>query len=214
MPATARADRSARISSARGAGPRRAGRRKPAASQNREALIGDFLAICALDPSVELVRPAVAPAIFPVGEEEIEHLPDFEVVRDGEAYFVDVVADVDLIHHPLGTALIGGAVSIDGRPLVVETGSSLAAEPRRTTVRLVSACRNVVVSAGDRVRILHHLDECGVAPLVEVAGAAHNALDGVAAVLALAVEGLVAVDIERPIVPEAPVRRRRAGPTS
>jgi hypothetical protein len=36
----------------------------------------------------------------------------------------------------------------------------------------------------------------------------------VAAVLALAVEGLVAVDIERPIVPEAPVRRRRAGPTS
>jgi hypothetical protein len=42
-----------------------------------------------------------------------------------------------------------------------------------------------------------------------VAGAAHNALDGVAAVLALAMEGLVAVDIDRPIVPETPVRRRK-----
>ena len=35
-----------------------------------------------------------------------------------------------------------------------------------------------------------------------------NAQDGVAAVLALAVEGLVAVDISRPILPETPVRRR------
>jgi hypothetical protein len=209
MPAIARADRSTRISAARGAGPRRAGRRKPAASQNRGALIADFLAICDLDPAVELVRPVTAPAIFPVGDEAMEHLPDFEVVRDGEAYFVDVVADTDLIHHPLGPALILGALAEDGRRLVVETGSSLTAEPRRTTVRLIAACRNVVVSAGDRVRILHHLDECGTAPLVEVAGAAHNALDGVAAVLALAMEGLVAVDIDRPIVPETPVRRRK-----
>ncbi|KAA2237008.1 hypothetical protein [Salinarimonas soli] len=212
MPSIARADRSARISAARVAGPRRSGRRKAAPAQSRNALLADFLAVCELDPAVELVRPAAGPVIFPVGDEEIEHLPDFELVRDGEAFLVDVVADADLIHHPLGPALIGGAVALDGRALHVETGSSLAAEPRRTTVRLVAACRHVTVSAGDRVRILHHLDECGVAPLVEVAGAAHNALDGVAAVLALAVEGLVSLDIDRPIVPETPVRRRKSPP--
>jgi hypothetical protein len=36
-----------------------------------------------------------------------------------------------------------------------------------------------------------------------------NASDGVAAVLALACEGLIAVDITRPILPETQVRRRR-----
>lgn len=209
MPSIARADRSARLSPARGAGSRRSGRRKPAPAQGRAALLADFLAICDLDPSIEAVRPAPEPATFAVGDDFVEHRADFEIVRDGEAILVDVVADVDLIHHPLGPALILGAVAVDGRSLQVETGSSLAAEPRRTTVRLIGACRHVLVSAGDRVRILHHLDECGVAPLVEVAGAAQNALDGVAAVLALAVEGLVAVDIDRPIVPETPVRRRR-----
>ena len=45
--------------------------------------------------------------------------------------------------------------------------------------------------------------------LVDCAGAAMNAADGVAAVLALACEGLIAVDIARPILPETQVRRRR-----
>ena len=36
-----------------------------------------------------------------------------------------------------------------------------------------------------------------------------NTRDGVAAVLSLACEGLVAVDISRPILPETPVRRRK-----
>jgi hypothetical protein len=35
-----------------------------------------------------------------------------------------------------------------------------------------------------------------------------NTQDGVAAVLALACEGLIAVDISRPILPETQVRRR------
>jgi len=85
----------------------------------------------------------------------------------------------------------------------------LRAEPRFTTVRLIQACRRTFVSAGDRVRILHHLDECGTARLVEAASVAQNAADGVAAVLALACEGLVSVDISRPILPETPVKRRR-----
>jgi hypothetical protein len=45
--------------------------------------------------------------------------------------------------------------------------------------------------------------------LVDCAGAAMNTADGVAAVLALACEGLVAVDINQPIMPETPVRRRK-----
>ena len=65
------------------------------------------------------------------------------------------------------------------------------------------------MTAGDRVRILHQLDENGAMRLVDCAGAAMNTTDGVAAVLALACEGLVAVDISRPILPETQVRRRK-----
>jgi hypothetical protein len=66
------------------------------------------------------------------------------------------------------------------------------------------------VTAGDRVRILHQLDECGAMRLVDCAGTVMNTRDGVAAVLALACEGLVAVDINGMILPETQVRRRKA----
>jgi hypothetical protein len=65
------------------------------------------------------------------------------------------------------------------------------------------------VTAGDRVRILHQLDENGAMRLVDCASAVMNTVDGVAAVLALACEGLIAVDIGWPILPETQVRRRR-----
>jgi hypothetical protein len=45
--------------------------------------------------------------------------------------------------------------------------------------------------------------------LVDCASDVMNTQDGVAAVLALACEGLIAVDISRPILPETQVRRRR-----
>ena len=97
----------------------------------------------------------------------------------------------------------------DGRRFSFETVASIRAEPRYATLKLVLACRHTSVSAGDRVRVLHHLDECGSASLVECAGAVLNTQDGVAAVLALAVEGLVAVDINGPLLPETALRRRR-----
>jgi hypothetical protein len=65
------------------------------------------------------------------------------------------------------------------------------------------------VTAGDRVRILHQLDECGTMRLVDCAGGVMSTRDGVAAVLALACEGLIAVDVSRPILPETQVRRRK-----
>jgi hypothetical protein len=171
--------------------------------------VTDFLAMAALDPEVEAVRAPAVAATFVVGPFELEHVADFELTRDGETVLVDVATDAELARHPLRTALVAGPVqATDGRLFTVETARTLRAEPRFSTVRLIGSCRRVPVSAGDRVRILHHLDEAGTAPLVEVAGAA-QAFDGVAAVLALACEGLVTVEIDRPILPETRVKRRK-----
>ena len=191
--------------------PRRAPARKKAATgPSRNSLAGDFLAICELDPAVETVRSPATPARFVVGGRESSYVADYEIVRDGVPVLVDIATDADLARHPLREILVGGAAdAVDGRRLVVETSATLRTEPRLSTVKLVMACRHTHVSAGDRVRILHHLDECGSAPLVECAGTVQNARDGVAAVLALAVEGLVEIDIDRPILPQTPVRRRR-----
>lgn len=184
-------------------------RRKATAAPSRSSLVADFLTLCELDSSIEDLRVPTGPAAFEIGGELIEHVVDFEIVRDGTPMLVDVVADIDLAGHPLGPAAVAGAFSTDGRLFAIETAASLRAEPRYTTLRLIMACKRTPVSAGDRVRILHHLDECGTMRLVDCASVVQNAQDGVAAVLALAVEGLVAVDINRPILPETPVRRRK-----
>ena len=191
---------------------RKTGRRgsdRQAVPLTRSALVTDFLAACRLDPDVESVRMPGEDAHFEIGPDAVPHRADFEVIRDGSPMLVDVAADTDLANHPLRTAAIHGLVSLDGRVFTIETAASIRAEPRFTTVRLILACRRSPVTAGDRVRILHQLDEVGTMRLVDCASAAMNAADGVAAVLALACEGLVAVDIGRPILPETPVRRRR-----
>jgi hypothetical protein len=207
MPATALTDLHPRRS-ARRTGARRVSRDSEA-PLTRNALVSDFLALCQLDPEIETLRAPALPAAFLVGEETVEHIADFEVVRDGTAQLVDIATDVDLPQHPLRAAAIRGAHALDGRPFSIETATSIRAQPRFATVRLILACRRTPVTAGDRVRILHQLDECGTMRLVDCAGAAMNTVDGVAAVLALACEGLVAVDISRPILPETQVRRRK-----
>lgn len=193
--------RPARRAKARRAGPRTA--------PTRDALIADYLAICELDPQVEALRAPASPALFRIDGAVIEHAADFEIVREGVASLVDVAAEEDLARHPLRAAIMEETLAEDGRAFAIETAASIRAEPRLATVRLILACRRVPVTAGDRVRILHQLDECGTMRLVDCAGAALNTTDGVAAVLALACEGLIAVDITRPILPETPVRRRK-----
>jgi hypothetical protein len=188
---------------------RRAVKERAAPAITRNALIADFLAVCELDPEVESLRAPAEPATFTVGDETFEHAADFEIVRGGVPYLVDVVADADLARHPLRTATLTGAVAEDGRGFAVETAASIRAEPRFTTVRLILACKRTPVTAGDRVRILHQLDECGTMRLVDCAGGVMSTRDGVAAVLALACEGLIAVDVSRPILPETQVRRRK-----
>jgi hypothetical protein len=194
--------------SARKSGVRR-GREARSAPLTRNALIADFLSICQLDPEVESVRVPAEAATFGFGHETLEHVPDFEVVRDGTSHLVDIVTDEDLLKHPLRAAALHGLTALDGRPFTIETAGDIRAEPRFTTIRLVMACKRTPVTAGDRVRILHQLDEVGTMRLVDCASAAMNAADGVAAVLALACEGLIAVDVSRPILPETQVRRRR-----
>jgi hypothetical protein len=194
--------------SARRSGSRRP-QKPPSTPLTRNALIADFLAICELDPEVETLRAPADPAEFAIGDRMIEHIADFEIVRDGSPYLVDVVTDEDLLRHPLRAAAIHGSSSSDGRPFSLETAASIRAEPRFTTVRLIMACKRTPVTAGDRVRILHQLDEAGAMRLVDCASAVMNTQDGVAAVLALACEGLISVEIGRPILPETQVRRRR-----
>ncbi|HZH09883.1 MAG TPA: hypothetical protein VEZ24_05910 [Microvirga sp.] len=207
MPAPAILDLSDRRTERR-QGNRRA-QKRPASPPTRNSLVADFLSICELDPEVEFLRAPADPAAFRIGERELEHIADFEIVRDGQPFLVDVLADDDLLTHPLRTAAIHGLASEDGRLFSIETAASIRTEPRFTTVRLITACRRTPVTAGDRVRILHQLDEVGTMRLVDCAGAVMNTQDGVAAVLALACEGLIAVDISRPILPETQVRRRR-----
>ncbi|TNC13316.1 hypothetical protein FF100_10895 [Methylobacterium terricola] len=193
----------------RGAAARRGPALAPAVP--RPALVADFLALATLDPAVERLRAAPAPVRLTLGDTTLEHAADFEQWRTDEpGLLIDVVAEADLGRHPFRTAYVAGepVMAEDGRRFVIESAATLRAEPRISTVRLIMACRRTTVSAGDRVRILHHLDECGTGRLVECAAMAINAQDGVAAVLALAVEGLVAVDVSRPILPETPVRRR------
>ena len=69
-------------------------------------------------------------------------------------------------------------MAVDGRPFAIETAASIRAEPRFTTTRLIQACKRTPVTAGDRVRILHQLDECGAMRLVDCASAAMNAPTG------------------------------------
>ena len=192
---------------ARRPGTRRA-QKRPSTPLTRNALIADYLALCELDAEMESLRAPADPAEFTVGDETIAHVADFEIVKDGAAYLVDVVTD-DLLQHPLRAAAIHGITSSDGRPFLIETAASIRAEPRFTTMRLIMACKRTPVTAGDRVRVLHQLDEMGTMRLVDCASAVMNTQDGVAAVLALACEGLIAVDTSRPILPETQVRRRR-----
>ncbi len=207
MSAQALLDLSARRPSRRPA--TRKAQRQPSTPLTRNALIADFLSVCELDPEIEALRAPADPAEFEIGDRTFEHVADFEIVRDGAPYLVDVVTDEDLLKHPMRAAAIHGSTSADGRPFVIETAASIRAEPRFTTMRLIMACKRTPVTAGDRVRVLHQLDESGTMRLVDCASAVMNTADGVAAVLALACEGLIAVDISRPILPETQVRRRR-----
>lgn len=179
------------------------------------ALRAEFRQLCALDLLVESLRPDPPAATFDLGDGPRIHRAQFELVRDGETSLIDLAPPEALGSHPLRVALILGELAAqDGRAFRIETPDSLRAEPRLTALRLVLSCRGTPLSPGDRVAVLHHLAESGTCSLVEAAAYARHAPDGVAAVLALAAEGLVALDLDGPILPETRLRRRVPGAVS
>lgn len=171
-----------------------------------------FVRLCRLDIAVESLRGDPAPARFDLGEGAIGHRAQWEVVGDGGTALVDVAGAEALQDHPLRVAIVcGGLEAEDGRLFRFETAETLRAEPRLSALRLVLSCRAVPVSPGDRVAILHHVGEARPSTLVEAAAVARHAPDGVAAVLSLAAEGLLALDLDGSILPETRLRRRAPG---
>lgn len=171
----------------------------------RTRLHADFLLVCEFDPSVAAVSEADEAIV--VGDNDL-HAPDYRIECDHGSVLVDVLASA---YGPTIERFraIGQAARAEGLAYRLETAATLRADVRFQAARLIYDCRRRSVPAGDRVRILHALDENGALPLVEVSGLAHASIDGVAAVLALACEGLVEIEIQRGIVPEALVRRRK-----
>lgn len=171
----------------------------------RTRLHADFLLVCELDPAVTAV--AEADETIAVGKGDL-HSPDYRIECDAGSILVDVLASA---YAPTIARFqtVEHTARVQGLPYRLETAATVRNDVRFQAARLIYDCRRRSVPAGDRVRILHALDENGALPLVEASGLAHASLDGVAAVLALACEGLIELEIHRGIVPEALVRRRK-----
>jgi len=171
----------------------------------RTRLHADFLLVCEFDPAVTTI--AEGDETIAVGDGDL-HSPDYRIEHDDSSILIDVLASTyaPTVERMQAVEQTARAQRIAYR---VETAATIRSDVRFQAARLIYDCRRRSVPAGDRVRILHALDENGALPLVEVSGLAHASIDGVAAVLALACEGLVAIEIQRGIVPEALVRRRK-----
>jgi hypothetical protein len=171
----------------------------------RTRLHADFLLVCELDPRVTAISEGDETIV--VGEADL-HAPDYRIEGDDGSVLVDVLASTyDRTIERFRT--IEQAAHQQALAYRLETTATIRHDVRFQAARLIYDCRRRSVPAGDRVRILYALDDNGALPLVEVSGLAHASIDGVAAVLALACESLVEIEIHRGIVPEALVRRRK-----
>jgi len=87
--------------------------------------------------------------------------------------------------------------------------STILREPRASNARAIWATRKSIVSIGDRVRILGKLDAApnGLKLAELLACISTSRVDPVDAILALVCQGLVTLDIEKPIAPSTTVRR-------
>jgi len=166
----------------------------------------DYLIITSLDPQVVSIDP-VAPGTF---GESVPCPPDYRVVdaEGGESYVHVLAGGSDEASKAALLEAYREAERLGLSYRVVEP-DELCREPRLRNARLVYACRRTRVTPGDRVRILQYLADSGEAPLVEVSRVVAGSPEGVECVLALAVEGTVAVDLRRTLGPEMPVRRLR-----
>lgn len=159
----------------------------------------DYLGIRSLDEEVSAIMEAPKGIVeTPDGFD-----PDYEVISvDGRRTFVHLLTDD--IGDAERSALLesankaldkGVAYQVVGEPWVSQ-------EPRRRNVRMVFSSRRTRVSPGDRVRILHHLDEQGKVQILDLAKCVAASTDAVECVLALVAEGSVMVEIDRTLAPE------------
>jgi hypothetical protein len=161
--------------------------------------IRDALVQLTLDPSVTLIEPLLI---------SLDDLPEavrsgIIVQRDGVRIavgFVDTYLDIqEAPQH-----------QFDGLPTVFIAREQVLAEPRCSIARMIWACRKTLVSPGNRVRILHSLSQsCDGLSLVDLGNVVSGPEDPIDAILALACEGHIAVNISAAVTPETIVRRMR-----
>jgi hypothetical protein len=168
----------------------------------------DFLVAATLDPEVEWIAETAVEFTF--GPPVQTHRPEYELtMADGALVCVDVVDSDSLGDSDCATRwkLVGMAAATSGVAWRMERESDLSREPRRHNLRMVYKARNSPVSAGDRIRILQYIDDVGAATVVDAARIVSPQVDGVDAVLSLVLEGLVAFELDLPLVPETTLRR-------
>lgn len=97
-----------------------------------------------------------------------------------------------------------------GLPIVTRTAEELRANPFAENCMLVWRSRSHRIHPGDQVRVLQHLEENEPCRLIDVAGVVRSSPDGVSAVLALACQDLLELDLRlAPLGPWTTTRRRR-----
>lgn len=170
----------------------------------RHSLVQQALIIATLDPHVQA----------------IEHIAATKVRGMSVAIDAIVIADcagrrlldipgtkplLDLDEEALGLL----ATAELGLARLTMTRADIAREPRAANCGLVWACRHMRVTASDRVRLLASLDEETSMTLLRAGSEIRHATDPIGAVLALACQDLLEVDLQTgPLGPGTSVRRR------
>ena len=182
---------------------RKTGRRVIAKTRVHE----DYLAFCSLDPEVEAIDVRPESIVLPGGD---AHSPDFALrMADGSVRLVDVVllediADPNLADLRARVASAAAERGLNWRPV---TEASLRDDPRVANSRLIHNARAYAISAGDRIRVLQQLDETQGCSLLDAAKIVSAPANAVEMVLGLVMEGLVEMDLSKPLVPELTMRR-------
>ena len=179
-------------------------------------------AAVAIPVACKLVRGALVQAALDPAVRAIEFIPT--VVAFGQVIPLDAIVlrgdegrqRLDIVEtRPVrslddeGLALL--AIDQLGLPPLTLTAGDIRRQPRAGNCRLVWACRDYRIYAGDRVRVLQALAEEGEMTLARAAAECRFSADAVAAVLALVCGDLVEADLTTlPLGPETRVRRRLA----
>lgn len=159
----------------------------------------DYLAIRSLDEDVASIAEAAKGIVeTPAGFE-----PDYEVIsRDGRRTFVHVLVEEASDASKAEALEASGKALEKGLAYQVVGEAWISQEPRRRNARMVFSSRRTRVSPGDRVRILHHLDEQGKVQILDLAKCVAASADAVECVLALVGEGSVMIELDRTLAPE------------